>query len=76
MEALEGCKKVGLVFYSNGATIKTLPQINILAASPNVPGCMLDVIICPNHMAVGDMKDSNYISNSMLPLMTAIGPNK
>ena len=34
----------GISVYGDGATINTVPQINVMAASPNNPGCILDVI--------------------------------
>ena len=54
----------GLAIYGDGAFIKTVPQINILAASPSSPGCVLNVIDCTNHMSDGGKKDAAYISKS------------
>jgi hypothetical protein len=66
----------GFSIYGDGASIKTVPQINILAASPNNPGCVLDVIDCTNQMSEGGEKDAGYTVNSMLLLMNTIDPNK
>jgi len=73
---LKDANVFGLAIYGDGATIKTVAQINILAASPNNPGCVLDVVDCSKHMSVGGKNDATYISNAMLPLMTSIDPNK
>lgn len=66
----------GISVYGDGATINTVPQINVMAASPNNPGCVLDVIDCTDHMAKGGKKDAEYISNKMLPIMVKIDPHK
>jgi hypothetical protein len=59
----------GLAIYGDGATIKTVPQVNILAASPSIPGCVLDVIDCTNHMSDGGKKDAAYIYQSQCLLL-------
>ena len=73
---MKDAKIFGASIYGDGATIKTVPQINTLAASPNNPGCVLDVVDCSKHMSVGGKKDATYISSAMLPLMTSIDPDK
>ncbi len=59
----------GIAIYSDGATINTVPKINILAAGAHHPACVLDVIDCTTQMERGSKKDATYISNQMLPLM-------
>ena len=66
----------GLAICDYGATIKTVPQMDILAASPNNPGRVLDMVDCSKHMSVGGKKYATYISNAMLPLMTSIDPDR
>ena len=66
----------GIAIYGDGATINTVPKINILAASAHNPGCVLDVIDCTTQMGRGGKKDATYISNQMLPLMKKIDPKK
>jgi hypothetical protein len=41
----------GLTMFGDGATIKTCPLINILAAGVNNPFALLDVADCTNHVS-------------------------
>ena len=59
----------GIVIYGNGATINTVPKINILAVGAHNPGCVLDVIDCTTQMGRDSKKDATYISNQILPHM-------
>ena len=56
--------------------MRTVHQINSLAASQNNLSCVLNVIDGTNHMSDKGKKDAVYISNSMLSLMNTIDPNK
>ncbi len=43
----------GVTIYGDGATITNTPLINILAASPNNPSALLDIVDCTSQMAIG-----------------------
>ena len=62
----------GLSIFGDGATIQKVPLINILAASPNNPFALLDIVDCTSHLAGGGKKDAPYISNLILPLIKMI----
>ena len=44
-----------------GISIFGIPLINILAASPNNPFALLDIVDCSSHLAAGGKKDAPYI---------------
>jgi hypothetical protein len=66
----------GIMILGDGATIKDIPQVNVIAASENNPTCCLDVIDCNNHMSIGGKKDVWYICKLFLPIMREIDPKK
>ena len=51
----------GISIFGVGATIQKIPLINILAASPNNPFALLDIVDCSSHLAAGGKKDAPYI---------------
>ncbi len=72
---------VGLTVFGDGATIKTCPLINILAAGVNNPFALLDVVDCTNHASAGKKKDAKYIACLIHPFIEKMelecgGPNK
>jgi len=62
----------GISIFGDGATIRKIPLINILAASPNNAFALLDIVDCSSHLAAGGKKDAPYISNMILPLIKMI----
>ena len=62
----------GISIFGDGATIQKVPLINVLAASPNNPFALLDIVDCTAHLANGGKKDAPYISNMILPLIKMI----
>ena len=48
----------GLTLFGDGATIKTVPLVNVLAAGINNPFALLDIADCTNHLAKGGKKDA------------------
>ena len=62
----------GLSIFGDGATIQKVPLINILAASPNNPFALLDIVDCTSHLESGGKKDAPYIANMILPLIKLI----
>jgi hypothetical protein len=59
----------GLTIYGDGATIKSVPLIIILAAGPNNPFALLDIVDCNTQLQSGGKKDALYISSMILPLI-------
>jgi hypothetical protein len=41
--------------------------INILAASPNNPFALLDIVDCMSHLETGSKKDAPYLAKMILP---------
>jgi hypothetical protein len=56
----------GLTIYGDGATIKSVPLINILAAGPNNPFVLLDIVDCTTHLQNEGKKDALYIAEMIL----------
>ena len=55
--------------FGDGATTKTCPLINILAAGVNNPFAFLDVVDCTNHASAGKKKDAKYIACLIHPFI-------
>lgn len=62
-------KLFGVNIFGDGATIKTIPMINALAAGVNNPFCLLDVFDCSEHCSKAGKKDASYIAKLFLPLI-------
>jgi hypothetical protein len=62
----------GVKIYGDGATITNTPLINILAASPNNPSALLEIVDCTSQMAIGGKKDATYLASVVRPYITAI----
>ncbi len=65
---LQEANTFGVSIFGDGATIESMPLINVLAAGPNNPFDLLDIVNC-NHLAEGGKKDAVYISEMILPLI-------
>ncbi len=59
----------GLKIYGDGATIKSVPLINILAAGPNNPFALLDIVDCTTYLQNEGKKDALYVAEMILPLI-------
>jgi hypothetical protein len=59
----------GLTIYGDGATIKSVPLINILAAKPSNPFALSDIVDCTTHLQSKGKKDALYISSMILLLI-------
>jgi hypothetical protein len=53
----------------DGATNKTLPLVNVLAACVNNDYTLLKFTDCTAHLAKGGKKDAKYISKIIMPLI-------
>ena len=52
----------GLAWIGDGATVKRMPLVNILAMCGEVPPTVIAINDCTDHMAEGGKKDATYIS--------------
>jgi hypothetical protein len=59
----------GITLFGDGATIKTVPLLNILAAGVNNSFALLTIDDCTEHLATGGMKDAPYIASVIKPLI-------
>ena len=59
----------GVTVFGDGATIKTIPLFNILAACVNNPFALLEIADCTCHLAEGGKKDAKYIAHVIMPLI-------
>jgi hypothetical protein len=62
----------GISIFGDGATITNTPLINILAASPNNPSALLEIVDCTSQMAIGGKKDATYLASVVRLYITAI----
>lgn len=53
-------KIVGVAWLEDGVTIKCMPLLNMLALCREVPGVVISIFDCNNHMTKGG-KDAKYI---------------
>ncbi len=60
----------GVTVFGDGATIKSVALVNVLAAGVNNPFALLDIADCTNHLAIGGKKDAQYSANIVKPLIT------
>ena len=60
-------KIFGVTIFGDGATITNIPLMNILAASPNNPFALLDIVDCTDQMAKGGKKDVQYLAGFVRP---------
>jgi hypothetical protein len=60
----------GVSVFGDGATIKSVPLVNVLAAGVNNPFALLDIHDCTAHMASGGKKDAKYIAEVVQPMIT------
>ncbi len=49
----------GASMYGDGATVKGILMINVLASTPSNPACVLDVTDCTCHMQEGESRMQN-----------------
>ena len=63
----------GIAMLGDGATIKRMPLINILASSGSCPSALLQIVDCTKHMAQGGIKSAEYIAGLMTPHVENLG---
>ena len=59
----------GITVFGDGATIKNVALMNVLAAGVNNPFALLDITNCTHHLARWGKKDARYIANIVMPLI-------
>jgi hypothetical protein len=62
----------GVTLFGDGATIKGLPLLNVLAAGVNNPFALLDIVDCTNHVEKGGKRDASYITDIIMPLIALL----
>ena len=61
----------GIAFFGDGATIGTIPMINVLGAGVYNPA-ILGTIDCTGHIASGGIKDAPFIASLFMPFIDII----
>ena len=70
MDLLERDAEVyGVSFFGDGATVKKMPLLNILALGVYIPVACLEIVDCTTHMAHGGKKDAEYVYSQFLPFI-------
>ncbi len=59
----------GITIFGDGATIKTILLLNVLAAGVNNLFAPLNIVDCTNHLARGGKKDASHIATVIKPLI-------
>lgn len=62
----------GLSFYGDGATVKKMPLINILASGVFCPVAVLEIVECTDQVSIGGKKDAKYIAKLFRPHIDSI----
>ena len=57
----------GVCFYGDGATVKRMPLINVLASGAHLPVFVLEIVECTKHLEKGGKKDAPYIASLFRP---------
>jgi len=57
----------GLTFFGDGATVKKMPLLNILASGVHSPSSCLEIVECTGHISMGGKKDGIYIAQQFIP---------
>ena len=66
-------KDFGVAIFGDGATIKRLPLVNLLASSGTCPSALLEIVDCTKHMSEGGIKSAEYIAGLMEPHVEKLG---
>jgi hypothetical protein len=66
---LSEARVFGITVFGDGATIKTVPLVNVLASCVNNLFALLEIADCTAHMAEGGKKDAKYIAKIIMPLI-------
>ena len=69
---IQDAKLFGCSLFGDGATIVTIPMINILGAGIHNPMAILGIADCTEHIASGGTKDAPYIANLFRPFFMTL----
>jgi len=72
---LKGADVFGLSFLGDGATVKRMPLMNILAACADTPPITVSIQDCSNHLEQGGKKDASYIAEMFDNIVKEYDPN-
>lgn len=64
---LQDIDTFGVCFYGDGATVKKMPLINVLASGAHLPVFVLEIVDCTKHLEAGGKKDARYIASLFRP---------
>lgn len=56
----------GISVYGDGATVRRMPLLNLMAAGVHNPQAVLDVVDCTARLQEGGKKDGAYVANLFL----------
>lgn len=56
----------GVSVYGDGATVRRMPLLNLMAAGVHNPQAVLDVVDCTERLQEGGKKDGEYVANLFL----------
>ncbi len=62
----------GLAVFCDGATIKIVPLVNVLAAGVNNLFALLNIADCTDHLSSGGKKDAMHVAKIITPLIKLI----
>ena len=57
----------GISFYGDGATVKRMPLINVLASGAYIHTVVMEIVDATIHLKTGGVKDAEYISSLFVP---------
>ena len=66
----------GLSMFGDGATVKKMPLMNILASGAHEPIAVMDIVDCTGHLEKGGKKDAKYIATCFEPHMKELDPEE
>ena len=69
---IQDAKLFGCSLLGDGATIVTIPMINILGAGIHNPMAILGITDCIEHIASGGTKDAPYIAKLFQPFVMTL----
>jgi Protein of unknown function (DUF 659) len=65
----------GITIFGDGATVRKMPLVNILASGAFCPAGLLEISDASSHMAKGGIKNAEYIAALMKPHVEKLGAN-
>ena len=72
---LKSANVFGLSFLGDGATVKRMPLMNILAACADTPPITVSIQDCTKHLQQGGKKDASYIAEMFDDIVKEYDPN-